>query len=258
LKQTCGFFILTTRQELAQWLHEGILAAKAGQHEQARFRLLDVVEQDQTNEAAWFWLYRVFERYDDKRVCLENLITINPQNKWAQEELRQLAPSASPDKDRPAKQASRRPRSQKSKARRLVAKTSRPVTLKLVTAFWFGISLTFLSGGIIASGNWLISGLRTRTFPNYITGFQAFELLVAITFAIAGVLGLYVASLLYSRAIAGFYGSVLLALGLLLVGPLASLIVDPPNYLTMICTGGISGMIVLLTLASQSGFNKTE
>jgi hypothetical protein len=250
---------LATRQELEQWLHEGILAAKAGQHEQARFRLLDVVEQDQTNEAAWFWLYRVFEHYDDKRVCLENLITINPQNKWAQEELRQLVPAASPAGDGPARQGSRRPRSQKAKAQKqLAAKIPRPVTLKLVTAFWIGISLTFLSGGIIAAGNWLISSLRTRTFPNYITGFQAFELLVAITFVIAGILGLYVASLLYSRATAGFYGSILLALGLLLVGPIASLIVDPPNYLTMICTGGISGMIVLLTLASQPGFNITE
>lgn len=247
---------MATRQQLEQWLHEGILAAKDGQREQARFRLLDVVEQDQANEAAWFWLYRVFDHYDDKRICLENLITINPQNRWAHEELRQLAPSASPDEV--ATLASRQPRSKKANARRLVAKTSRPVTLKLVTAFWFGISLTFLSGGIIAAGNWLISGLRTRTFPNYITGFQAFELLVAITFVIGGILGLYVASLLYSRATAGFYGSILLALGLLLVGPIASLIVDPPNYLTMICTGGISGMIVLLTLAGETGFKETE
>lgn len=258
MEQTCGFLILATRQELEQWLHEGILAAKAGQHEQARFRLLDVVEQDQTNEAAWFWLYRVFERYEDKRVCLENLIIINPQNKWAQEELRQLAPAASPARDGPARRAAGQPRSQKAKARKPAAKTPRPVTLKLVTAFWLGISLTFLGGGIIAAGNWLISSLRTRTFPNHITGFQAFELLVAITFVIAGILGLYIAYLLYSRAAAGFYGSILLALGLLLVGPTASLIVAPPNYLTMVCTGGISGMIVLLTLASQPGFNVTE
>lgn len=247
---------MATRQQLEQWLHEGILAAKDGQREQARFRLLDVVEQDQANEAAWFWLYRVFDHYDDKRICLENLITINPQNRWAQEELRQLAPSMSPDEE--ATLASRQPRSKKANARRLAAKTSRPVTLKLVTAFWFGISLTFLGGGIIAAGNWLISGLRSRTFPNYITGFQAFELLVAITFVLGGILGLYVASLLYSRATAGFYGSILLALGLLLVGPIASLIVDPPNYLTMICTGGISGMIVLLTLAGETGFKETE
>jgi tetratricopeptide (TPR) repeat protein len=249
---------LVTRQELEQWLHEGILAAKAGQHEQARFRLLDVVEQDQTNEAAWFWLYQVFERYDDKRICLENLITINPQNKWAQEELRQLVPSKSRNKGRPAGQAKLKSRSKKAKRRRTVTETPRPITLKLIVAFWAGISLVFLGSGVLASGNWLISSLRNRTFPYYITGYQAFELLVALIFVIAGITGLYIAVLLFSRAIAGFYGSVLLALGLLLVGPIISLIGDPPNYLTMICTGGISGMIVLLTLASQSGFEVTE
>jgi len=238
---------LATRPEIEQWLHEGILAAKAGEREEARFRLLDVVEQDQANEAAWFWLYQVFERYDDKRICLENLITINPQNKWAQEELRYLISAISGNKD----QASQ---PQAKKARRREAVASRPITLKLITAFWSGISLIFLGGGIMASGSWLISGLRTRTFPYYITGYQAFELLVMLTFIIAGITGLYVAILLFQRAVAGFYGSVLLALGLLLVGPIISLITDPPNYLTMICTGGISGMIVLLTLASQSGF----
>lgn len=246
---------MTTRQELEQWLHEGIIAAKAGRHEQARFRLLDVVEQDQANEAAWFWLYRVFERYDDRRVCLENLITINPQNKWAQEELRRLALSKSGKKDR---QAKGKARSNEARLRGVASETTRPISLKLVVAFWFGISLVFFGGGIVASSNWLISGLRSRTFPNYITGYQALDLLVAFIFVVAGLTGLYVAALLYSRAMTGFYGSVLLALGLLLVGPLFSLIVDPPNYLTMICTGGISGMIVLLTLASQAGFKKSQ
>jgi hypothetical protein len=52
----------------------------------------------------------------------------------------------------------------------------------------------------------------------------------------------------------GFYGSLLLALGLLLVGPSISLIANPPNYAVMTCTGGMAGMIVLLTLASQPGF----
>jgi hypothetical protein len=115
----------------------------------------------------------------------------------------------------------------------------------------------FTVGGIVAAGEWLISSARTRTFPYYLTGFQIVELLVAIIFVLAGLMGVYIAILLFSRSMAGFYGSVILALGLLLVGPFISLIVDPPNYPTMICTGGISGMIVLLTLASQPGFADT-
>ncbi len=124
-------------------------------------------------------------------------------------------------------------------------------------AFWVGISTTFLGGGIIAFGEWLASSMRARTFPNYITLFEAFELLVAVVFVMAGIIGLSVAVMLFYRSMVGFYGSILLALGLLLVGPIISLIVDPPSYLTMIFTGGISGMIVLLTLASQAGFEDT-
>ena len=78
---------MATPREIDQWLQEGIAAAKAGHAEQARFRLLDVVEQQQTNEVAWYWLFLVFDRVEDKRTCLENLIIINPQNQWAKQEL---------------------------------------------------------------------------------------------------------------------------------------------------------------------------
>ncbi len=81
-------------------------------------------------------------------------------------------------------------------------------------------------------------------------------LVIGIIFAIVGTLGFYIAVMLFFQSMIGFYGSILLSLALLLVGPTASLITTPPNYATMICTGGISGMIVLLTLASQPGFEK--
>jgi hypothetical protein len=244
-------------------LQEGIIAAKAGQLEQARFRLLDVVEQDQTNEAAWFWLYQVFDRRDDKRLCLENLIIINPQNQWAHEELlNYVSPSVAQQAARQPETGSRQGQSKGLSSKKAPApgrsrSTSRPIALKLVVAFWLGISVIFTVGGIIAAGEWLISSARTRTFPYYLTGFQVVELLVAIIFVVAGVMGVYVAILLFLRSMAGFYGSVILALALLLVGPFISLIVDPPNYPALVCTGGISGMIVLLTLASQPGFTDT-
>jgi hypothetical protein len=229
---------------------------------------LDVVEQDQTNEVAWFWLYQVFERYDDKRVCLENLILINPDNEWARQELHlyfappapnfgapaalagEMAPAASP-------LAPARGR-QKRRGKAAAPDLARPLTLKLVTAFWIGISIIFLGGGIMASGEWLVSGIRSRTFPSQITLLQIFELFIAFVFIIAGLTGLHVAVSLFFRSMAGFYGSLLLALGILLVGPTISLIAAPPNYPAMVCTGGISGMIVLLTLASHAGLKDTR
>ena len=252
---------MATQQQLEQWLQEGIVAAKAGRLEQARFRLLDVVEQDQANEVAWYWLYQVFNHLDDKRICLENLLTINPRNQWARDELRRLMATAQSPPRRPAPtpkaKARQRPK-ETSAVASLADDTTRPLTLKLVTAFWLGISLILLGGGVVASAEWLASGLQTRSFPTYITAYQAFEFLVAMMFILLGILGLTVAALLLSRSLAGFYGSIILGLLLLLIGPTISLITQPPNYLTMICTGGISGMIVLLTLASQAGLTAGE
>jgi hypothetical protein len=247
---------MTTQHDIAQWLQEGILAAKAGQVEQARFRLLDVVEQDQTNEAAWFWLYQVFERQEDKRICLENLILINPDNEWARHELRNYAAPADSLtlEPQPAIAADGQPAARAKRKSKRQARAGRPLILKTISAFWVGISIIFLGSGIMASGEWLASTIRSRTFPHYITGLQAFELMVALLFVVLGLIGLNVAAALFWRSMIGFYGSLLLALGLLLVGPSISLIANPPNYAVMTCTGGMAGMIVLLTLASQPGF----
>ncbi len=239
---------MATRRELEQWLEEGILAAKAEKYEQARFRLLDVVEQDQTNETAWFWLYKVFDRRDDKRICLENLITINPGNEWARQELlTYLDPSEISKLQAPLASESLKNDT-----------VYRPVLLKLVGAFWMGISIILLGGGIMAIGEWFVSAVRSRTFPNYLTSTQAFELLIALILVIIGLMGLIVAIGLFFRSMAGVYGSLFLALGLLLAGPTISLIASPPNYLALVCTGGISGMIVLLTLASHPSFSETQ
>jgi len=240
---------LATRREIEQWLEEGIIAAKSGQNQQARFRLLDVVEQDQTNETAWYWLYQVFDRQDDKRICLENLLTINPNNEWAgQELLNYLKPG----------EVAKYQAQPVSDAVKSEVDAYRPLTLKLVGAFWLGISIILLGGGIIAIGEWFLSGLRTRTFPNYITSIQVFELLIAVILVVIGIIGLTVAVGLFAKSMPGLYGSLFLALGLLLAGPTISLIANPPNYLTLVCTGGISGMIVLLTLASHPGFSNTQ
>jgi uncharacterized membrane protein YidH (DUF202 family) len=238
---------LPTRHDIEQWLEEGILAAKAGQNEQARFRLLDVVEQDQTNETAWFWLYQVFDRHDDKRICLENLITINPGNEWARQELLKYL--------NPAEVA----QFQTAKPQHTSTHPSyRPITLKLVGAFWLGISIILLGGGIMAIVESLRAISQNRTFPNIITSTQAFEMLVAIVLIVFGLAALLVAIGLFFETTIGVYGSLFLALGLLLAGPTISLITAPPNYLALVCTGGIAGMIVLLTLASHPSFSETQ
>lgn len=235
---------MATPHNIDQWLQQGIAAAKAGQHERARFLLLDVVEQQQTNEAAWYWLYRVFDTIEDKRICLENLILINPENLWAKKTLLDILENASAPAE--AQSLPAKPKAARAPAK----KAERPLTLKLVSAFWLGISIIFLSGGIISAVEWLTYIPHNRN----IIIFQSFNLLIAVVFLIIGLSELVVAVSLFLRSMWGFYGSILLSLVLLLIGPTVSLITTPPNYVAMVCTGGISGMIVLLTLASQSGF----
>lgn len=109
--------------DLQTLLHEGIAAAKAAQaesdladksqpgrlrrlgtaktsqRERARQLLLRVTELDETNITAWLWLSTVLESLDEKQVCLENVLTIDPNNKAARTglaRLDQLAHSSPP------------------------------------------------------------------------------------------------------------------------------------------------------------------
>jgi len=66
--------------ETQQWLAEGIARAKAGQREPARELLLRVVGRDERNAQAWLWLSGVVDGDEDRRVALENVLTLDPQN----------------------------------------------------------------------------------------------------------------------------------------------------------------------------------
>jgi hypothetical protein len=69
--------------QVAQWLRQGIAAARAGDVEQARELLLQVVDADEYNERAWLWLSGVVDNDADREVCLENVLAINPDNRLA-------------------------------------------------------------------------------------------------------------------------------------------------------------------------------
>jgi tetratricopeptide (TPR) repeat protein len=76
--------------QVAELLRRGITAAKAGRREDARQILLHIVELDERNEQAWLWLSGVVDARADRRVCLENVLAINPDNPHAQQGLRRL------------------------------------------------------------------------------------------------------------------------------------------------------------------------
>jgi len=97
-----------------QLLDQGIAALKAGRKAEAGRLLMQVVQQDERNEMAWLWLSGAVGTDKERRICLENVLTINPRNEIARrgiEALRRQSasgldsmPDAEPPKDKPAKQ----------------------------------------------------------------------------------------------------------------------------------------------------------
>lgn len=76
--------------QIAELLQRGIAAAKAGRKEDAYQTLLRVTELDERNERAWLWLSGVVESFEDRRICLENVLAINPGNAHARAGLQWL------------------------------------------------------------------------------------------------------------------------------------------------------------------------
>ena len=78
------------RIRAAELLRAGRSALADGQDERAH----DLWRQSATlypqNEAVWLSLLQVVRSSDDRRVCLENIITINPRNEQALRQLRAL------------------------------------------------------------------------------------------------------------------------------------------------------------------------
>lgn len=71
-------------------VRDAIKAYHAGNPDEARNLLFKATELDETNEQAWLWLSAVVEDDQDKQTCLENVLTINPNNDKAKQGLRIL------------------------------------------------------------------------------------------------------------------------------------------------------------------------
>lgn len=79
-------------------LAQGISAARAGRAAEAQATLLKVLEADDRSELAWLWLSGLLAAPDERRVCLENVLAINPDNAHARRGLA-LLERAGPTQD---------------------------------------------------------------------------------------------------------------------------------------------------------------
>lgn len=78
---------MTSANELLQ---EGIKAAKAKKADEAFALLSQVTEMEPRNEMAWLWLSAVVETDEERVVCLQNVLALNPHNSYARKGLTTL------------------------------------------------------------------------------------------------------------------------------------------------------------------------
>jgi hypothetical protein len=71
-------------------IESAIQAAKDGDNDTARALLKELLEENANNERAWLWLSQVVESDAERRLCLLQVLRINPQNRGAQQGLAHL------------------------------------------------------------------------------------------------------------------------------------------------------------------------
>jgi hypothetical protein len=71
-------------------LKQGIIALRAGRKAEARNLLMQVVEQEERNEMGWLWLSGAVDTDEERRVCLQKVLAINPRSEIARLGLQRL------------------------------------------------------------------------------------------------------------------------------------------------------------------------
>jgi hypothetical protein len=71
-------------------LRAGIRAAQQNNNERARDLLEQVLRRKRNSEIAWIWMTAVVNSNKEKRVCLKNILRINPKNQAARDAMTRL------------------------------------------------------------------------------------------------------------------------------------------------------------------------
>jgi tetratricopeptide (TPR) repeat protein len=82
---------------VAASLEQGVAAAQAGDRVEARRLFTEALEREDGNLQAWLWMAQVVDNAEDRVICYENVLTLEPDNAEAREALGQAAPSSVPE-----------------------------------------------------------------------------------------------------------------------------------------------------------------
>jgi tetratricopeptide (TPR) repeat protein len=220
--------------EAQRLLAEGIAAFHAGQREQARALFMRLVELDERDELAWLWLGEVVGDPEEREICLENALTINPENAAARRSLEDL-----------------RRRAGGATVRLNPGGNALALTWPVGT-FWLGISLIFTGAGL--AGMWQLWAARDLLW--LMVTKRGLEVLFTFAFLVAGLTSVALAVQVLLRQSSGFYGSLLFALLLVAIAPACSLLRQPPDYLGGAMLAFLPSLVFLLTLLSRRGFER--
>jgi ferric-dicitrate binding protein FerR (iron transport regulator) len=79
--------LMNAPREFLSLFKAGQEAARNGNKQQAHDLFRRAIEIDPYHEQVWLWLASVVETDDDRRVCFENVLELNPANVTAQRKL---------------------------------------------------------------------------------------------------------------------------------------------------------------------------
>jgi hypothetical protein len=86
----CRYEGYDARSVVSRLLRAGVNAVHEERLDEARELLYQVIDLDERNERAWLWLGGVVTGIDERMVCLESVLAINPHHELAREGLRYL------------------------------------------------------------------------------------------------------------------------------------------------------------------------
>ena len=71
-------------------IEQGQRALQAGNKDEAQQFLIRATELEEKNEDAWLWLAAAVESEDEQRICLDNVLVLNPDNEQARQMLAEI------------------------------------------------------------------------------------------------------------------------------------------------------------------------
>jgi hypothetical protein len=86
--------LLSAPREFLNLFNAGKEEARKGHRAKAHTLFRQAVEVDPYHEMVWLWLASVVETEEDRRVCFENVLELNPSNPTARRQLQQIEQKA--------------------------------------------------------------------------------------------------------------------------------------------------------------------